>query len=384
MTARNSPAPNALLADARARWASLAPARQMGLARCLALCRQAEFMRSVRQVVSVTAGLRRRKSEEGVEYLHNEPCVVFIVRRKMTEAQLARSPLQQLPRELLTPAWIDGCDQVVAVPTDVQAQARLKGARAQVMTAVHVAGADGSTARGVMAWVVSAGSQRYALAPIHVLTPFPDLDGVGRCAGAQVGLTGAGQALAVSTDFGGRVVPGEWGPSFDVQWARLLPPASFSALFGGLHLSPARPWVRSEEELDELLASGLSLEIFAPVNNDNRVGGGTPPLLAERSLVEHEWKLTYEFADGSERLIRHRALELQVRFGGRTFKGDSGCPVLLRDANDQFTLVGMHIAGDAERGQSYAVPIWRLLDPQSYANVGGSLPAGALKLVTRP
>ncbi|MBK0115442.1 MULTISPECIES: hypothetical protein [unclassified Delftia] len=387
VTIRNAPSPDptgiddVVLVEARARWVSLSPARQMSVARCLALCRQADFTRSVRQVVTVTAGLRRRNDEEGVEYLHNEPCVVFIVRRKMTEGQLARSPSQRLPRELLAPAWIDGREQVVSVPTDVQTQSRLEGAGAQALTSVSVDCTDGWWARGVLAWAVSVGGQRYALAPMHVLTPCLSPDGMGGHVGARVGL---GQPLAASTGFGGRVVPLEEGMSFDVQLAKLLRPAAFSALFGGLRLSAERPWARSEEEFDQLLGDGLSLEIFAPADNPDRTDGGVPPFPAERSIVEREWELTYQFADGSKRKIKHRVLELQVRFGKCTFSGDSGCPVLLRDADDQFTLVGMHIAGDVDRGQSYVVPIWRLLDPRSYADVGGSLPDGTLDLVTSP
>lgn len=381
---------DALLAGARARWANLPPARQMDLARCLAQCRRGEFARAVRSVVSVTAGLRRRNAADGTEQLHNAPCLVFVVRRKLSAAQLARQPSQRLPQDLLTPAWIDGREQVVAVPTDVQVQSRLLQARAQAaaLAGVRADSLDGRSALGAVTWPVTVGGKRYALAPIHVLSPRPDLDGSGLRAGAQVAArtaqgTATGQAVVRATAFGGRVLPGQ-APSLDAQLAELLSPTSLAALFGGLRLSAARPWVRSELELDALLADGWALEIHAPANNGRRPQPGMLPLQAERSLVLQDLLLGYDFADGSRRDITHAVLELQVRFDDRTFPGDSGCPVLLRDAEDRCTLAGMHIAGDASRGTSYVVPAWHLMDPGRYADVGGNLPAGPIKPLLQP
>lgn len=365
-------------------------ARQMDLARCLAECRRGEFTRAVRTVVSVTAGLRRRNAADGIEHLHNVPCLVFVVRRKLSPAQLARQPSQRLPQDLLTPAWIDGRDQVVAVPTDVQVQARLLRAKAQAapLSGVRADSVDGRFALGAVTWPVTVGGKRYALAPIHVLSPRPDLDGSGLRAGAQVAArtvpgAAAGQAVVRATAFGGRVLPGQ-AASLDAQLAALLSPAGLAALFGGLRLSAARPWVQTEQELNALLADGWALEIHAPANNDRRPQPALLPLQAERSLVLQDLLLGYDFADGSRRHITHAVLELQVRFGDRTYPGDSGCPVLLRDANDQCTLAGMHIAGDASQGTSYTVPAWQLMDPLRYAAVGGNMPAGVMRPILQP
>lgn len=378
---------DSLWVEARERWASLTPARQMDLARCLARCRQADYTRAYRQVVSVTAGLRRRNDEQGLEHLHNEPCLVFIVRRKLTSKQMERHPSQSLPREILTPAWIDGQEQVVAVPSDVQTQVRMLRARSQALTTIEVQG-GGRWGRGSMTWAVSMGGKRYGIAPIHVLSPWPDLDGVGRRSGAEASLQqqdnlDINNPMTRSTAYGGRLVAGA-AKSFDAQLADITQPAAFTALFGGLQLAPNRPWIQTEMELDALLADGRSLEIFAPADNGKRPKISTLPLQAVRSLVEQELSLGYDFADGKRRDIIHTVLELQVRFGDRTYPGDSGSPVLLRDANDQFSLVGMHIAGDGTKGTAYVVPVWRLMDPQSYASVGGSLPAGPIKLESRP
>ena len=380
-----------LIHDARSRWEALPAARQMQLARSLAECRRAEFTRGVQQVVSVAAGLKRRQGVDGVEHLHNEPCVVFVVRRKVPLERLARRPGQQLPTELLTPVCIDGQDQPVAVPTDVQAQDRFLGGRAQALTAVRTESADGRWSEGVLSWAMTVGAKRYAVAPIHVLSPLPALDGVGRRQGAQAralatGPTGASSILSTlvrSTAFGGRIVTGA-ALSFDVQLAEVTDPAGFSALFGGLRLSATRPWVRSELELDELLADGRSLEIHVPVNNPNRTTSDGQPLSAARSLSEHDMRLIYDFSDGRPRDITHRVLELQVRFGDCTLPGDSGCPVLLPNDNDDPTLVGMHIAGNVSRCVSFIVPAWRFLSARSYTEVQGALPPGALRLRQRP
>ena len=377
-----------LLEGARARWRSLPAGRQMDLARCLATCRRADLTRSYRQVVSVAAGLRRRNSEDGVEYLHNEVCLVIVVRRKLSPTQLAKSPNQTLPTDVLTPACIDGRDEVVAVPTDVQPQSRMLRATSQSLTGAHSEHPDGRWARGAMTWAVSIGGKKYAIAPIHVLSPRPALDGIGRRAGAEVSLQGAhdspaGAAMLQSLIFGGRVVPGS-EPSFDAQLAKILRPAEFSALFGGLRISSTRPWIRDESELNGLLAQGRSLEIVPPFNNDDLPKDSMLPLQAVRTIAEHEMPLRYDFAGGSHQHINHSVLELQVRFGERTYSGDSGSPVLLRDENDELSLVGMHIAGDTASGTSYIIPIWRLINPASYTAVGGVIPQGIIELVTAP
>lgn len=377
-----------LMDEARRRWAALPSARQMQLARSLAECRRAEFTRAVRQVVAVGAGLKRCNDSDGVEHLHNRPCVVFVVRRKVPLDRLAERPGQALPTELLTPVWIDGEDRPVAVPTDVQAQDRLLGGRAQAVTAVRTESADGRWSFGVMAWALTVGAKRFALAPIHVLSPLPSLDGVGRRKGSKSGDPSFGSneqsTLVQGADFGGRLVPGS-ELSFDVQLADITDASAFSRLFGGLRLSAARPWVRSESELDTLLADGRSLEIHAPLNNaKRRPTDGQPPLSAVRSMSEQEVQLTYDFSDGSRRNIAHRVLELQVRFGDRTVPGDSGCPVLLPNDNDDPTLVGMHIAGNSARSVSFMIPAWRILSPQSYSEVHGALPSGPIKLARKP
>jgi hypothetical protein len=378
----------ALRLEARARWSQLSAPRQMDLARCLARCRQAEFARGFKQVVSVTAGLRRREDSAGVEFLHNEPCLVFVVKRKLTEEQVQRTPVQRLPSEILTPALIDGSEQVVAVPTDVQRQRRMLSARSQALTGIQAQDSDGRWARGALTWILAIGNTRYGLAPVHVLSPLPNLDGVGRRPGAQEKLQGpgnstAGNVLAQSTGFGGRVVPGG-SLSFDAQLAAINQSASYGFLYGAMELSSTLPWVQSEQMLDQLVAGGQSLEIFAPTDNRNRPKDGVLPLQAARSLVEHPMPLAYDFGDGTRRGITHSVIELQIRFGDRTYPGDSGAPVVLRDANDRFTFVGMHVAGDGARHVSYVVPAWRLLSPASYTGVGGNVPPGAMRLVRRP
>lgn len=372
-----------LLDAARTRWRALLPEHQMELARCLADCRRSELTRRHRNVVAVTAGLKRSANAAGEELLHSQPCVVFVVRRKLAPQQLARQPSQLLPTEVLTPAWVDGREQVVAVPTDVQREKRLLGGRAQADTAFAV---GAQAARGSLTWgFVPAGGTAMVVAPLHVLSPRPTLDGVGLRSGElakalnPAGNSSIGTASLKGTQFGGRVVPDNTR-SFDVQLAEVLDVQRVRSAFGALRLSTRLPWVRSEAELDQLLAAGRPLEIHVPGNNPRRQNSGQPPLLAERSLVEQDLRLEYDFADGSRHNILHRVLELQVRFGQTTLRGDSGCPVLLPNDDDDPTFVGMHIAGNEAAFTSYIVPAWRILGPGAYEEVGGSMPPGPWQL----
>jgi hypothetical protein len=287
---------------------------------------------------------------------------------------------------LLSPAWVHGCEQVVAVPTDVQHQGRLLSGRAQADTAFTV-GAQG--ARGSLAWAFAPdGGPTMVLSAIHVLSPRPALDGVGLRAGETAQALGPdgsgpiGVTALRSSVFGGRIVAGD-ARSFDVQLAEVLDPQRIRSAFAALRLSSQLPWVRSETELDQLLASGRPLQIHVPGNNPRRQNPGQPPLLAERSLVEQDLHLEYDFADGSRRNILHGVVELQVRFGETTLRGDSGCPVLLANEGDDPTFVGMHIAGNEAACTSFIVPAWRILGPGSYDEVGGQMPPGPWDLPTR-
>ncbi|MBQ0942249.1 hypothetical protein KAK07_02750 [Ideonella sp. 4Y16] len=375
-----------MLLEARKRWLSLPATRQMQLARCLAECRRVEWVQRVKQVVAVVSGLRRRNDSEGIEHLHNEPCVIFVVRRKLTADQLARQPAQRLPTELLTPVSIDGQEQPVAVPTDVQDESRLLGGVAQGSLSVLSENSDGVRSRGALAWVLKVGSQRYALAPIHVLSPLPALDGVGRAPGAPTRpRKDSSQTVARAADLGGYLRAGNQR-SFDVQLAEVLRPNALSALFGGRQLSASRPYVRNEPELDALLAQGGQLIIAAPRDNPLRGDSSLLPLSAERSIHSHTLllPLSYDFANGVVDVIHHQVMELQVRFGERTLAGDSGCAVLLRNDDDDPTLVGMHIAGNVDRGVSFVIPIWDILDPARYSEGPGALPNGPVSLVLSP
>lgn len=372
-----------LLEEARTRWGALRPEHQMGLARCLADCRRAEFTRRHREVVAVTAGLKRSGDAAGQELMHRQPCMVFVVRRKLTPQQLARQPDQLLPVEILTTAWVDGHEQAVAVPTDVQNQKRLLGGRAQADTAVAV---GAQSARGSLMWGLKPnGGNAMVVAPIHVLSPRPALDGVGLRPGELVqaldttGSIPIGAVALRGTRFGGRIVP-DSTRSFDVQLADVLDAQRVRSAFGALRLSTRLPWIRSEAELDQLLAAGRALEIHVPGNNPRRKNPGQSPLLAERSLVEQDLRLEYDFADG-RRNILHRVLELQVRFGQSTLRGDSGCPVLLPNDADDPTFVGMHIAGNEAASTSFIVPAWRILGPGAYEEVAGNMPPGPWQLL---
>lgn len=374
------------LERARQNWKRLQPAHQMALAQCVADCRRSELARQHRTLIGVAAGLKRRTDATGAELMHNEPCVVFLVRRKVPVEKLERQPRQVLPRYLLAPAWLDGREQPVTVPTDVQPARRVLGAKSQAATAIRTESEDGGGARGSVAWTLQASGTVFALSAIHVLSPAPLPDGLGRRSGlhsqslSDDGETLLGKPLLRSAPLGGRIAPAP-ARSFDVQLAEVRDAARLRSLFAPLRLSAKRPWVRDQDELNALLADGRSMEIHVPGNSKRRKNPSLAPLLAVRSISETEFLLDYDFDDG-RRQIWQRAIELQVRFGEKTLPGDSGCPVLIPNDDDFPSFVGMHVAGNMSASSSYVIPIWLILSRAAYDQVQGTMPAGLWRLPT--
>jgi len=383
---QHAAAPDAAVwSAARQRWQSLSFGRQLQLAQVLAASRREELVPRYRQLVQIGAGLKRRQDAQAQEYLHREVCLIFIVRRKLAPGAAGLSAAQLLPRELLTPAWVDGRDQLVAVPCDVQPQERVLGGRAQLAAAVATDDGAGHSEQGSLTCAVRAGGRSYALSAIHVLSPQP-LDGGPLRAPVAVrrlvadGAASEAQSCARSKAFGGRLA--RWPVrSFDAQLAEIADGKRLKAALAGLLLSAQRPWVRSIADLGDRLADGRLLELLVPANHPARGGGGVVSLSASLDMSDEDRVLDYVFADGEGQVL-HQALKLQLRFGEATLPGDSGCPVIVRnDGGEAPSLVGMHIAGNPQERTSFVIPAWRLFDVDSYLGVDGELPDGGLKLL---
>ena len=371
------------LATAQRRWADLDISRQLQLAQVLADCRRAEFTRKIRNVVQVAAGFKRIEDEQGREFLHRCACIVFVVRRKLPSSRLPQGRDQAVPGFLLTPAWVDGCDRMVAVPTDVQQEEQLLGARSQAASAIAVERSPSQGNAGSVAWVLKAGDQQtYALAPIHVLSPLPRGSGQGivddtealRLANATRPFdTGA---VLRATAHGGRLAAHPVR-SFDAQFGKVLDRARLRKALHGIELSAQHPWARGIGDIGD-----RTLEIPVPSNHLKRRVERQEPLIAKLSLAPVDTLLTYRL-DSGEGTVTHRVMQLQLLFGAVTLEGDSGCPVLLRNDDDTLTFAGMHIAGDTLKRLSFVIPAWDLMNEEKYLEVGGSVPPGPWRLLVR-
>jgi hypothetical protein len=93
--------PAALLAEARANSKALEDASLLAvLAREVALTRGTEITLAYRNVILVTSGFKKSQ-RRGAHRLTNEPCVVFVVRRKWSAEKTVAEHPQHLPRWLV-------------------------------------------------------------------------------------------------------------------------------------------------------------------------------------------------------------------------------------------------------------------------------------------
>jgi hypothetical protein len=96
----------------------------------------------------------------------------------------------------------------------------------------------------------------------------------------------------------------------------------------------------------------------------------TPTGVIGAAFVDFPLLATYKVGDHT---IRHGAI-VQSQPTKATQPGSSGSPVISKDGS---TLLGMHIAGKAERDPqkrevaiSYMIPAWELVNPRNYRNAG--------------
>ena len=378
--------PETKLAAARAAFARLDSRAQWCLASEIARTREAEFTRWIRNVVAVACGPRQRRDAAGRQHLHPEPCVVFLVRGKWKAAPTQRQAGQALPTELLGYAELDGRRVMCAVPCDVQRQDRLLDVRAQSPSAVLATPPGQKGEFGSLACIAEdPAGHRYALAPIHVLTPRPDPFSGAPEVGARIWrVMNKAQrppdsaVCARATVFGGSLCPTA-EQCFDVQLARISDPARVAQALAGLNLSPTQPMVNNEEELFALLENHHAF-IVVPENHP-KFSGKRAPIEIKKSLHEHLVFPSYTFSGEQDSNVPHMALELALLDDQRTVPGDSGCPVVLELEQNVNCLIGMHIAASETSGNAYVIPAWRLFETGEYLSVQGRLPPGGIDLV---
>ncbi len=375
-----------LLVDARAAYSLLPLGQQLQLAEELAQTRNHELVRAYTNVVALSAGIKRKRTRGGVDKLSGKPCVIFLVRRKWQKSDPGQAR-QMLPRELLVHADVQGSRRLCAVPTDVQTVDALADARAHGNTSVAVYETVGGTplvAVGTLAWPITVGDKGpFVIAPLHVLSPWPDLTTGGRRAASNVNTrNSAGLALAdppalQSQNWGGCLVP--FGKeSFDAQLAAVLRPDLVRNALAGLRLSKSRPLANDTGEV-AVLSATAGLFVLVADNHPDLSGAARGRLRADYSASPGiNIPLEYDVADGAiERVSHALLLQLDLRFDNRTRPGDSGAAVVSPSA-DGDTLVGMHIAGGVTTSRSYVLPAWQIFNRLFYDR----LPPGEIKLAS--
>lgn len=358
----------------------------MGLARELAVTRCAELTRAYRSLVWVSPGFRRRRGGRRGQRVLGEVCVVLVVRRKRVIPAGSRDCL---PRWLLVYAERGGVRLPFALPTDVQEAADYRAAVAHADNGVWLQRSGLPAAHGSFAALVrlqhAGGSAICALSAQHVLTPYAEARRLRVVGGLPVmPLDAAGRplqapAMATTMDVGGLLRGDEradW-PSFDVQLAELdgVGGAELRRRTPLRRLNAAQPWMPS---LDALLAHDRRswFHLLTPDNHKKHPGRGAVRMTLS-TLPPQSFGVPYELDDGTAvrpHLVFHEELLAFIAVDAAVpWPGDSGCPIVARQPDGSVTLAAMHIAGDPERGLSWAIPAWRLLNLAHWAQ----FPAGA-------
>ncbi len=131
-----------------------------------------------------------------------------------------------------------------------------------------------------------------------------------------------------------------------------------------------------------LIEDGRRLLILVPENHPEHISLPREFPRATHSIGEVLALIPFNFEGAGPGDTIQYALELQIESGSvPTEAGDSGCPVVVPLDDGAFALVGMHIGGNPSARTSIVVPIWRILDPLQYDEVGGRMPEGTLTLM---
>lgn len=361
-------------------------ARKMALVREIVATRSAELTLAYRNVVMVTAGFKSRRSEDGVDEVHPQPCVIFVVKRKWPAGAAGRAE-QALPSRLLCYGGAGAERRLYAVPTDVQPAAAFHGAVARSTSCVRVDDPDpGFRLPGTLTCGVRAsgatGTPALALSAMHVLSPVAAQP----LPAADAGLTAIGAGTSIrgrSTSWGGHI-DGETGTGFDVQLAAIDDLHWFNTAFGGLALAPGRPSIETLADFDEL-AARMRFQILAPANHPDQLGIEREPMLAQfTDMVPQELTVGYQvrFRGVFQTVaIRHRELvRLRVLDAcPAPLSGDSGSAVVSWWPDGAMMLAGMFIASHGATGSErvcYVLPAWQLFDTVNWS----SLPPGTAAL----
>ena len=373
----------------------------MRLAREIAETRGPELCRAHGNLVMLAAGYKRTHSPETGAHtqMHKQACVIFVVRRKWSAGH-APKHARAVPTHLFAYTTLDSKRVMCAVPTDVVPADGYHTGRAQAASGVFAImpgyyAQFGNATCAVLLTRPGFQSETFMLCCQHVLSPElqfeedPPLKNIAvynlaamRAAESlerlRAGVVPAGlQSMGSSVAYGGRM---RLSPrsSFDAQLARIDPRAGLRRALNGLRLSPTTPAVENQDAFDALHGSNNFEILVSPENPLAEAWqvGNRDPIRAEFSgYLGLADELEYEQPRDTVHICHFLLIELRILDAQRTYRGDSGSPVVMQAGDGRHTLVGMHIAGGERDGEyySFVLPAWQLFDAENYPN----LPDGA-------
>jgi hypothetical protein len=362
--------------SAEARFAAISVSEKMRLARKAVGLYASTLMRKHKELLNVTAGYKVRRGPEGQATVYPEPSVIFVVTSKWTTHE-TRKLDDELPKYLSVRAVSEGVRGEFAVPTDVQPCQWIEKGLAQEGSGIEIqdhAGSDGSIACAVEVKTLTESSW-YALSALHVLTPFPELDGSPE-GELEVNESVNQRHIGLSTGWAGMLR--SEGPSFDVQLAEIdrewlnkqFPDKGLDENF----------YLRSSSEFDQIAQFSKFLVLVPtrrPRTNPAPVIGQFYCYGNENSLISYKVRIdgiTYPYE------IRHEEIIILAAEEGASVSeyGDSGSGVVGIRAG-KIVFVGMLIAGsppESKENKMYVLPAWHIFNRRKWA----TLPKGVMKI----
>ncbi|WP_049974441.1 glycoside hydrolase family 19 protein [Azospirillum sp. B4] len=309
----------------------------------IVVTRGAELRRAYKDVKAVAAGFRTRQ-HHGQRVVTDEPCVVFVLRKKRSLEEL--EPQRPLPRHLLAYAELDGVRRLCAVPTDIDEAPKRR--RVSLHASIDVRPADGGEVlHGSLACAIERELEPgvpYLVSCRHVFghpTWYEET-----AASSVISLPGRDEPIAEADGlFFGRL--GDGLVSCDVQLGRIMDPAGCREALGHAVFDD-----HCREEHD-IVATRLFILSTS----------GAIPVDFKHVLRDEPGNSLDYLVAGCNRIVHASLIEMQYA-GEPAGRGDSGSAIATRA--DGGLLVGMFIANSEDKKLAYAVPAWDLLKPGNY------------------
>lgn len=349
---------------ARRRFRQLTFKEQMALCSEISETRAVELCRGYRDLIHVTYGLKVRRTPQGRRIIQKKkPCVILIVRKKLTQRRVSvKDRYELLPKEVFAYWSFDGQRRLCAVPTDVECgdeYARMRpgseGDR-RIVTENHGLKAE----LGVVTCAIELSNDPvhyYALSCQHVFGLIKQFRHSGNSVGSRSHLRQSSNDAIVATAMRYYGKMGNWsdlGESIDAQLARVNDLGHLKTALDGLLFNDPQPFARNESDLPRQFwvrtPRGMAkVEYRGPYSVPIDYGQAWISVVRNAELLEVQ-------------VLPMSALRSLI-------EGDSGSPVVSEKYGGR--LLGMHIAGD-DNGRGAMIPAWVLLNAKSYRGLSSS------------